>query len=176
LHCAAVRPAVNWLRGLWARIAPEDDPVALDARVLLLGDVSVWAPAGGEAAQGLWLHLRLRSLPGRFDWTGCGLQRPCLSGSAVLPSWCVIDKTFSSSSRRSSSRNGGAPTTSLPTLSCLLQAAWRCMYMCRAIFSSRESLFSSVPAVVPPGARGWSASCLNDMAGAALCSTSISCS
>ncbi len=27
-------------------------PVPLDARVLLLGDESVWAPAGGEAAQG----------------------------------------------------------------------------------------------------------------------------
>jgi hypothetical protein len=50
LHCAAV-PVVNWLLGLWARIAPEDAPVPLDARVLLLGDESVWVPAGGEAAQ-----------------------------------------------------------------------------------------------------------------------------
>ncbi len=43
----------NWLLGLWARIAPEDTPVPLYARVLLLGDDGVWAPAGGEAAQGL---------------------------------------------------------------------------------------------------------------------------
>jgi hypothetical protein len=63
LHCAAVRPAVNWLLDLWARIVPEDAPVPLDARVLLLGDDGVWAPAGGEAAQGLWLHLQLPLVP-----------------------------------------------------------------------------------------------------------------
>ena len=27
--------------------------------MILLGDNSVWAPAGGEKAEGLWLHLRL---------------------------------------------------------------------------------------------------------------------
>jgi hypothetical protein len=43
LHCTAVWPAVNWLLGVWARIAPEDTPVPLDARVLLLGDECVGA-------------------------------------------------------------------------------------------------------------------------------------
>jgi hypothetical protein len=98
--------------------------VPLDARVLLLGDESVWAPGGGEAAQGLWLHLRL--LFCRAVWAqvcrsraaGGGMSPAAvvaataafiarvirldrlrgtasLHGGAVLPSWCVIDgKTF----------------------------------------------------------------------------------
>jgi hypothetical protein len=59
LHCPAVRPAVRWLCDMWARIAPEDTPVPHDVRVLLLGDATVWSPAGGEVMSSLWLHLRL---------------------------------------------------------------------------------------------------------------------
>jgi hypothetical protein len=59
LHCSSVRPAVVWLCDLWSRIAPDDAPVPRDARVLLLGDATVWSPAGGDAQCSLWLHLRL---------------------------------------------------------------------------------------------------------------------
>jgi hypothetical protein len=66
LSCAAaVRPAVNCLAagtaGLVGSHCPRGYPCATGCpgAVLLLGDESVWAPAGGEAAQGLWLHLRL---------------------------------------------------------------------------------------------------------------------
>ncbi len=87
----------------------------LDARVILLGsDNSVWAPAGGEKAEGLWLHLRLlfcravwaqvlgngrRCSAGggggaliakaiiRMDWLRVTASLPA---TAVLPSWLVL--------------------------------------------------------------------------------------
>jgi hypothetical protein len=124
LHCAAVRPAVDWLRSLWARLAPSDQEVPLDARVLLLGDDSAWLPAGGAAAQELWLHLRLlwcravwvvvcrRRAEGVPDiiaaavvalaarWVERAVRldwlraSASLPGAAVLPSWCVLDMQF----------------------------------------------------------------------------------
>jgi hypothetical protein len=85
----------------------------------------VWAPAGGEAAQGLWLQLHLRLLFCCAVWA----QPVCVAGlclspavmvaaaaaiiarairrldwlrvtaslpdAAVLPSWCVIGQNFS---------------------------------------------------------------------------------
>ena len=59
LHCPASRPAVQWLCDMWARIAPADSPVPVDARVLLLGDLDIWMPSGGYGPEALWLHLRL---------------------------------------------------------------------------------------------------------------------
>ncbi len=57
-HCPVVRPAVAWLRGVWAmHVAGRVPP--LDARVLLAGDHTVWDPGGGEAGAELWTHLRL---------------------------------------------------------------------------------------------------------------------
>jgi hypothetical protein len=124
IACPAVRPALDWLRALWARLAPEDGPVPLDARVLLLGDVSVWSPRGGEGPAGLWLHLRLlfcravwvtavRARAGgglaegwrqvvamTVAWVSRAIRQDwlrvgaALPGAAVLPSWCVIDKRF----------------------------------------------------------------------------------
>jgi hypothetical protein len=35
------------------------DTVRLDARVLLAGDHTVWAPGGGDDGMELWTHLRL---------------------------------------------------------------------------------------------------------------------
>ena len=69
LHCPRVRPAVGWLCALWARIAPSDAPAPVDARVLLLGDLGVWSPAGGQHPAGLWLHMRL--LFCRAVWVAC---------------------------------------------------------------------------------------------------------
>ncbi len=58
VHCPVVRPAVAWLRGVWAmHVAGRVPP--LDARVLLAGDHTVWDPGGGEAGAELWTHLRL---------------------------------------------------------------------------------------------------------------------
>ena len=122
LHCPAVRPAVQWLCDLWARIAPADAPVPVDARVLLLGDRGVWAPSGGQGPERLWLHLRLllcRAIwltvcgarsGGSAAWQGmvavarAGVSRAIrqdwlrvsatLPGAAVLPSWCVIEKRY----------------------------------------------------------------------------------
>jgi len=58
MHCPVVRPALEWLRQLWSRLVPGDD-VPLDARVLLAGDHTVWAPGGGNDGAELWAHLRL---------------------------------------------------------------------------------------------------------------------
>jgi len=55
--CPVVFPAVGWLRELWRRIGGSLPP--LDARVLVVGDKSVWAPAGGRYGWELWSHLRL---------------------------------------------------------------------------------------------------------------------
>ncbi len=51
LHCPVVRRAVEWLRALWHRMAPLDAPVSVDARVVLLGDESMWQPVGGGRAR-----------------------------------------------------------------------------------------------------------------------------
>ncbi len=63
LHCPVVKPAVEWLRGLWARLgnvgsAGPNGPPPLDAQVLVVGDKSVWSPGGGDDWE-LWTHLRL---------------------------------------------------------------------------------------------------------------------
>jgi hypothetical protein len=59
VHCPVVRPAVAWLRGVWAMLVAGRVP-PLDARVLLAGDHAVWDGAGGgEAGAELWTHLRL---------------------------------------------------------------------------------------------------------------------
>jgi hypothetical protein len=58
MQCPVVQPAVEWLRALWTRLVP-GDVVPLDARVLLAGDHTVWAPGGGDAGSELWAHLRL---------------------------------------------------------------------------------------------------------------------
>ncbi len=58
VHCPVVRPAVAWLRGMWALLVAGRVP-PLDARVLLAGDHTVWDPGGGEAGAELWAHLRL---------------------------------------------------------------------------------------------------------------------
>ena len=50
LHCPVVRPAVGWLRGLWATIVADRVPPR-DARVLLAGDHTVWDPGGGDAGE-----------------------------------------------------------------------------------------------------------------------------
>ena len=60
LECPVVAPAVEWLRGLWASISGGPPP-PLDARVLLLGMRSVWAPPRGRLS-GLWHFLRLAYL------------------------------------------------------------------------------------------------------------------
>ena len=56
LECPVVRPAVEWLRDLWARLG--DGPPPLDAQVLVVGDKSVWSPGGRDVWE-LWTHLRL---------------------------------------------------------------------------------------------------------------------
>ena len=55
--CPVVFPAVGWLRELWRRIGGSLPP--LDARVLVVGDMSVWEPEGGRYGWELWSHLRL---------------------------------------------------------------------------------------------------------------------
>ena len=55
--CPVVSPAVGWLRELWRRIGGSLPP--LDARVLVVGDRSVWEPEGGRYGWELWSHLRL---------------------------------------------------------------------------------------------------------------------
>jgi hypothetical protein len=55
--CPVVRPAAEWLRDLWGQIGDSSPP--LDARVLVLGDRSVWDPGGGDDRWELWTHLRL---------------------------------------------------------------------------------------------------------------------
>ncbi len=122
LHCTAARPAVQWLCGVWARIAPADSPVPVDARVLLLWDLDVWLPSGGYGPESLWLHLRLllcrvvwllacKARAGEpVTWRGAvAVTRAWVSrairqdwlrvsdtlpGAEVLPSWCVIDKRY----------------------------------------------------------------------------------
>jgi len=126
VHCPVVRPAVAWLRGVWAMLVAGRVP-PLDARVLLAGDHAVWDPGGGEAGAGLWTHLRL--LFCRAVWylrccrvahgqvfsasavvalTSSWLRRAIrldwlrvsadLAGTALtLPSWCVIHKRFNMS-------------------------------------------------------------------------------
>ena len=122
LHCPAARLAVQWLCDVWARIAPADSPVPVDARVLLLGDLDVWLPSGGYGPESLWLHLRLllcravwllacKARAGEpVTWQGAvAVARAWVSrairqdwlrvsdtlpGTEVLPSWCVIDKRY----------------------------------------------------------------------------------
>ena len=123
LHCPAVQPAAEWLRGLWARVVEGRRP-PLDARVLLAGDQVVWDPGGGDAGAELWTHLRL--LFCRAVWhlrccrvahgqsftgaavvalTAAWVERAIrldwlrvttdLAGSSTtLPSWCPIHKRF----------------------------------------------------------------------------------
>ena len=55
--CPVVSPAVGWLRDLWRRVGGSLPP--LDARVLVVGDKSVWEPEGGRSGWELWSHLRL---------------------------------------------------------------------------------------------------------------------
>ena len=54
-----MRPAVGWLRTLWRKMAGVEPP--LDARVIVVGDRSVWSPDGGQGCV-KWevrTHLRL---------------------------------------------------------------------------------------------------------------------
>ncbi len=68
LHCPVVRPAVGWLRGLWAMIVADRVPPQ-DARVVLLaGDHTVWDPGGGDAGAGLSGPTHLRLLFCRAIW------------------------------------------------------------------------------------------------------------
>jgi hypothetical protein len=91
--------------------------------VLVVGDLSVWQPAGGRALEELWLHLRLlfcravwvlhsrRAALGHpfshsavvaltASWVGLAIRRDWLrvsvnlGGMAALPSWCVITKSY----------------------------------------------------------------------------------
>ena len=101
-----------------------DPPVPLDAsRVILLGDASVWEPAGGSAARSRWLHLRLlfcravwsvvcrRKTAGTpvssaavvrlaAAWIARAVRldwlrvSAALPGAAALPTWCVIEERF----------------------------------------------------------------------------------
>jgi hypothetical protein len=88
LHCAAGQASSSHrLKGLWAATAPADPPVPLDTRVLLLGDESVCKRAGGNNAQGLWLHLRLVLC--RAVWASVPRRRA--RGTAVS-SAAVIEK------------------------------------------------------------------------------------
>ena len=57
--CPGVQPAVEWLRQVWAKMAGVAPP--LDARVIVVGDRSVWSPDVGQASErwATWTHLRL---------------------------------------------------------------------------------------------------------------------
>ena len=59
LDCPVVRPAVSWLRTLWRKMAGVEPP--LDARVIVVGDRSVWSPDEGQGCVKweVWTHLRL---------------------------------------------------------------------------------------------------------------------
>jgi hypothetical protein len=126
VHCPVVRPAVAWLRGVWAMLVAGRVP-PLDARVLLAGDHAVWDPGGGEAGAELWTHLRLlfcravwylrccRVAHGQVfsasavvalasSWLRRAIRLDWLRVSAdlagtalTLPSWCVIHKRFNMS-------------------------------------------------------------------------------
>ncbi len=52
-----MQPAVAWLRGLWGQLGAAPPP--LDARVLVVGDETVWSPGGGDVWEIVWTHLRL---------------------------------------------------------------------------------------------------------------------
>ena len=122
LECPVVAPAVAWLRGLWARISEGPEP-PLDVRVLVVGDHTVWRPAGGRRFEELWLHLRLlfcravwvlhsrRAVHGQpfsaaavasltASWVGLAVRRDwlrvcvTLGGVAALPSWCVVSQRY----------------------------------------------------------------------------------
>jgi hypothetical protein len=94
----------------------------VDARVLLLGDLGVWAPLGGLGPERLWLHLRLllcravwvmacKARSGEIAagqgvvalvraWVSRAIRQDwlrvsaTLPGAAVLPSWCVIEQRY----------------------------------------------------------------------------------
>ncbi len=83
LHCPSLRPAVDWLCDLWGRVAPDDAPVPRDARVLLLGDATVWSPAGGDAQCSLWLHLRLL-------WCRSVWAHVCAASPGTALSWRAV--------------------------------------------------------------------------------------
>ena len=122
VQCPVVLPAVEWLRGVWSRIGGEPPP-PLDARVLVVGDHTVWEPGGGRDFSALWHHLRL--LFGRAVWTLHGRRavhaQPYTAAAVValvsawvaravrldwmrvgvgvdslaaMPSWCVISKQY----------------------------------------------------------------------------------
>lgn len=62
LECPAVRPALQWLAGLWPRFGGDPAP-PLSADVWLLGDPAAWQPqAGGATGRQRWAHLRLAVL------------------------------------------------------------------------------------------------------------------
>jgi len=59
LDCPAVRPALQWLAGLWRRIEGGEGP-PITSRVWLLGDLGVWRPQREHAE--LWHTLRIAML------------------------------------------------------------------------------------------------------------------
>ncbi len=67
----------------------------------------------------------------RMDWLRLTASLPAVG---VLPSWCVIDKTFQLTQERFTS--GGVPTASSPTLPCPLRVVWCCRFMCHATLHS----------------------------------------
>ena len=83
--CPVVSPAVGWLRELWRRIGGSLPP--LDARVLVVGDRSVWEPEGGRYGWELWSHLRL--LFCRSVWSLTSKRRASVGpgGSLPRPRW-----------------------------------------------------------------------------------------
>jgi hypothetical protein len=74
VHCPVVRPAVAWLRGVWAMLVAGRVP-PLDARVLLAGDHTVWDPGGGEACAELWT--KGKELPPGFPGSGLRKEVVC---------------------------------------------------------------------------------------------------
>ena len=121
VHCPVVRPARQWLAGLWVRMGGAQLPD--DARVWVVGDSDSWSPGDEPSLCALWLHLRLMycravwllharrlKLRQQFsaaevvalvvawvrqalqrDWHRVGLSRGDLQD---LPSWCTGDTRF----------------------------------------------------------------------------------
>ncbi len=94
---------------------------------------------GGERQP--WFPRRLRSLPGRFAWSGRLRVTATLPDAAMLPSWCDFDKSFQLTQEQSQERTVVRQRHPCPHYrACCRSCSWRhgnaCSCACLATSSS----------------------------------------